>query len=807
MLGGFRISVGTRTIEEDAWHLRKAANLVKLLALAPGHLLHREQAMDALWPDLARRAASNNLRQVLHAARRVLDPVVGARYVTSENGLLILGQEGFVWVDAEAFGEAAIAARRAKVPSAYEAAIEQYAGELLPGDYNEAWTQNRREELRRMYLTLLLDLATLYEGRKEYERGIGVLRRALSEDPSREETHADLMRLYAHCGRRREAVLQYELLVEDLSREPSAETSRLYKEIRAGSFPQKSAGADERESDDAGQHNLPASSTSFVGREHEIAEVRGMLSMTRLLTLTGAGGSGKTRLAVEAARALAGVYPDGVWITELAPLSEPGLVPQAVASALGIREQPGRPLLGTIIEALQSKELLLVMDNCEHLIQASSILAEELLSSCPRPRILATSREPLGIGGEVVRQVGPLSLPETSNGRSTAESLMRCEAVRLFVERSRVMAPDFGLTEGNAGAVVRLCRRLDGIPLAIELAAARLGDVAVEQVARRLEGSLDLLQSSGRSAEPKHQTLRSTLDWSYNLLGEMERALFGRLAVFAGGWTLEAAEQVCSGRGIEHYEFLDLLVGLVDKSLVVAGATSEGAVRYRMLEPIRQYAREKLDEIGQAYEARDRHAEFFLALAEEAEPELDGPQQRLWVERLDVEHDNLGAALLRALEHGEGELALRLGAALWRFWFARGYYGEGTTWLEQGLAAGDPKASSTRVKATESLGWLTQRQGDTERAEAAYEEMLELSRKLDDEANVATALNSLGTLAVQQGDHERAAPLLEENLAVLRRLEETSQHRSKSSTCSVCKGIWHCLTVTPYGRRRCGKKA
>lgn len=667
LLGGFRISVGTRTIEEDAWHLRKAANLVKLLALAPGHLLHREQAMDALWPDLARRAASNNLRQVLHAARRVLDPVVGSRYVTSENGLLILGQEGFVWVDAEAFGEAAIAARRAKVPSAYEAAIEQYAGELLPGDYNEAWTQNRREELRRMYLTLLLDLATLYEGREEYERGIGVLRRALSEDPSREETHTDLMRLYAHCGRRREAVLQYELLVEHLSREPSAETSRLYKEIRAGSFPQKSAGADERESDDAGQHNLPASSTSFVGREHEIAEVRRMLSMTRLLTLTGAGGSGKTRVAVEAARALAGVYPDGVWITELAPLSEPGLVPQAVASALGIREQPGRPLLGTIIEALQSKELPLVMDNCEHLIQASSILAEELLSSCPRPRILATSREPLGIGGEVVRQVGPLSLPETSNGRSTAESLMRCEAVRLFVERSRVMAPDFGLTEGNAGAVVRLCRRLDGIPLAIELAAARLGDVAVEQVARRLEGSLDLLQSSGRSAEPKHQTLRSTLDWSYNLLGEMERALFGRLAVFAGGWTLEAAEQVCSGRGIEHYEFLDLLVGLVDKSLVVAGATSEGAVRYRMLEPIRQYAREKLDEIGQAYEARDRHAEFFLALAEEAEPELDGPQQRLWVERLDVEHDNLGAALLRALEHGEGELALRLGAALWRF--------------------------------------------------------------------------------------------------------------------------------------------
>jgi DNA-binding SARP family transcriptional activator len=257
LLGGFRVSVGTRTIEEDAWHLRKAANLVILLALAPGHLLHREQAMDALWPDLARRAASNNPRQVLYAARRVLDPVVGSRYLVSENGSLILGQEGLLWVDAEAFGEAAKAARRAKVPSAYEAAIEQYAGELLPKDHKEVWTQDRREELRRPYLTLLLDLASLYEGREEYERGIGVLRRALSEDPSREETHADLMRQYAHCGRRREAVLQYELLVEILTREPGAEeTRRLYERIRAGRFPRESAGADGRESDD--EHNLPA---------------------------------------------------------------------------------------------------------------------------------------------------------------------------------------------------------------------------------------------------------------------------------------------------------------------------------------------------------------------------------------------------------------------------------------------------------------------------------------------------------------------------------------------------------------------
>ena len=435
--------------------MRKAANLVKLLALAPGHLLHREQAMDALWPDLTRRAASNNLRQVLHAARRVLDPVVGSRYVTSENGSLVLGQEGLLWVNAEALGEAAIAGpSHAKVPSAYERRSSSYAGELLPKDHKEAWTQKKQRGLRRLYLTLLLDLATLYEGREEYERGIRVLQQALfrrsiqRRDARRPD--APVCPLRATPGGR-SAVRAAR--GEPLQRAQCRDRPPLRRD--KGREPSGGAGALCREgSDYAGRHNLPASSTSFVGREREIAEVRRLLSMTRLLTLTGAGGSGKTRLAVEAAGGLAGVYPDGVWMAELAPLSEPALVPQAVAHALGIREQPGRPLLGTLIEALQNKELLLVMDNCEHLIQASSSLAEALLSSCPRLRILATSREPLAIGGEAVRQVGPLSLPETWNGGSSAERLMGCEAVRLFVERARVTAPGFGLTEGNAGAVV-----------------------------------------------------------------------------------------------------------------------------------------------------------------------------------------------------------------------------------------------------------------------------------------------------------------------------------------------------------------
>jgi predicted ATPase/DNA-binding SARP family transcriptional activator/DNA-binding CsgD family transcriptional regulator len=778
LLGGFRVSVGTRTIDEDAWRLRKAAGLVKLLALAQGHRMHREQATDLLWPDLGNKAASNNLRVTLHAARRTLEAnrAADSRYLNLREEQLALCPGGRLWVDVEAFEEAAATARRAQDPAAYRAAIELYAGDLLPGDRYEGWTENRREQLRRLYLALLVEVARLYEGREEYEKGIEALRRVILEEPVREEAHAGLMRLYALSGQRRGAILQYErlrkALFQELDAEPGAESRRLYEEIRAGGFPaapSPSAGGPSEEPADSARHNLPASLTSFVGREREMPETGRLLAMTRLLTLTGAGGSGKTRLALEAARGLVGAYPDGAWLVELAPLSDPELVPQAVATTLGVREQPGSPLLDALLGALRDREMLLVLDNCEHLIDAAARLAQVLLNSCPRLRVLATSREPLGVGGEVVWRVAPLSLPATADGGSTVEGLARYEAVRLFVDRARLRLPDFELTEQNAGAAVRVCRKLDGIPLAIELACARMGALAVEQITERLEDSLGLLTAGSRTAEPRQRTLRATLDWSHNLLGEAERVLFRRLSVFAGGWTLEAAEMVCSGDGIEEDGVLDLLGGLVDKSLVVAGAITVGAVRYRMLEPTRQYAREKLEGSGEAEEVKGRHAAFFLALAEEAEPELAGPQQRLWVERLEGEHGNLREALSRILERGEAGLGLRFGAALWRFWNNGGYLSEGIRWLEQALADSDP--APARVRALEGMGWLAQFLGDSERAEATYKEMLKLSRELEDKGNIATALNSLGTLALARGDNERATSLLEENLAVLRELE------------------------------------
>jgi len=619
-----------------------------------------------------------------------------------------------------------------------------------------------------------VELASIHEERGDFRPAVEVLRRAVAEEPTHEEAHVGLMRLYTLSERRGEALSQYERLREALSvkfgAKPHAATRLLREEIATGGLPSAqppTVGPPPEEAAEAGKHNLPATRSSFVGREREMVEVRRELAMTRLLTLTGTGGCGKTRLALEVARELVGAYPDGVWLVELAPLSEGALAPQALAAALGVQEQPERSVTDTLVDFLRKKKTLLVLDNCEHLMDALARLADILLNSCPHLRVLATSRETLDVEGELNWLVPSLSVPD-SQQQPAPEELERYESVRLFVERARYRNPAFSLTSENAQAVAKICGRLDGIPLAIELAAARVG-FSVEQIATRLDDSLRLLTAGSRTASPRQRTLRGALDWSYDLLSKPERVLFGRLSVFAGGWTLEAAEAVGSGEGIEEEDVLDLVSRLVDKSLVVLGTTAHGVVRYRMLEPVRQYAQEKLEASGEAEELRRVHAQYYLQEAEAAEPELARPQQRLWVERLEEEHDNLREALSWVLERGEAELGLRFGGALWRFWNARGYLGEGRRWLEEALAGSDPALA--RVKALEGMGWLVQLQGDSERAEATYEEMLKLSRELGDKGNTATALNSLGALALARGDNERAKSLLEENMSVLRELE------------------------------------
>ncbi len=473
-----------------------------------------------------------------------------------------------------------------------------------------------------------------------------------------------------------------------------------------------------------------------------MVEVKRALAMTRLLTLTGTGGSGKTRLALEVARDLVGFYPHGVWLVELAPLNEPALIPRAVAGALGVQERPDEPLINTLVDASSGTTALLVLDNCEHLVRAVASLADALLDACPGLKILATSREPLNVAGEMNRPVSPLGVPDPQR-EPTVSLLEGAESARLFLERARHRNPSFALTPKNARAVAEVCLGLAGMPLAIELAAVRVRALSVEQISERLKDSLKLLTGGGRTATQRQQTLRGTLDWSHELLSEAERTLFGRLSVFAGGWVLEAAEEVGSRGGIEQADVLDLLSGLVDKSLVVVAAAGEGGPRYGMLEPVRQYAREKLEESGEAGEIVHRHAEFFLALAEEAEPRFRRPEEATYSRLLEAEHDNMRAALSWSLNGGDPELGLRLAAALRWFWNARGHLNEGARHLEKALGGhGGPPAA--RAGAFYGWGHILRKQSDFERAEACFQQALALYEELRDEEHIADALQPWG---------------------------------------------------------------
>jgi predicted ATPase/DNA-binding NarL/FixJ family response regulator len=503
---------------------------------------------------------------------------------------------------------------------------------------------------------------------------------------------------------------------------------------------------------------------SFVGRQREISEIKSLLDGgTRLLTLTGPGGSGKTRLASAAAFETLERFEDGVWWVELAPISDPDLVPQSVAQVLNVYERPGRPLTDVIVEDLKELDVLLVLDNCEHLVGACAELAWALLRACHRLGILATSREALGLAGERSFPVPPLSVPDPENPPEFA-SLTQYEAIRLFLERAQDVAPAFELTEQNAPVVAKVCRTLDGMPLAIELAAARVRVLSVEQISSRLEDSFSLLAGGSRTAEPRQRTLRAAIDWSYDLLPEEERVLFRRLSVFAGGFSLDAAETVCAGIGIERHEVLDLLSHLIDKSLVVV-AERDGKARYGLLQTVRRYALERLEHSGEEAELLgERHARYYLALAEEAEPELK--EQVAWLERLEREHDNFRSALSWALESQDehpgarAELGLRLAAALaqGRFWNAYGP-SEGRRWLETGLASSGTSPTPVRAKALSQAGWLAIYEGDYRRAVALLDEGMALFEEQGDKSGVAISLFHLGHMALHGGDRERAKAL------------------------------------------------
>jgi len=774
LLGGFRVRVGERAVGSGGWRLKKAASLVKILALSRDHRRHREQAMDLLWPDLDVTAATNNLRQALHVARKTLQPTGTSSYLSLRGEQVSLCPGSPLWVDAEAFKQAAATAKRTRDPAAHRAAIDLYAGDLLPEDRYEPWTQDRRARLRETYLSLLVGLAALHRERGEPEAAAEALEGAVAAEPLHEEAHAALMHLYASDGRRDLALRQYEQLAQALwhqGLEPGASVRGLHEQIKSGRLstartaPARGSRAEPAAGE--GPHNLPVPRSSFVGRERDMVEVKRALAMSCLLTLTGTGGSGKTRLALAVARDVAAAYPDGAWFVELTPLSDEQLVAQEVAGVLGVSERANRPISAALVDALRDKELLLVLDNCEHVVDATARLVEALIVACPRLSILATSREALGVAGEANWPVPPLSVPGAGSA-PTVEELAGYESARLFVERARSRSPAFELTPENAGAVADICRKLDGVPLAVELAAARVGALSAAQISIRLSNSLKLLTGGDRTAQPRQRTIRGALDWSHELLTEDEKRLFKRLSVFAGGWTLEAAEAVGEG------DALDLLTRLVDKSLVVVEVPqgTQGAPRYRLLEPVRQYAREKLEAASIPEEAdavRRRHAECYLKLAERAEPELLGARQTEWLERLEVEHDNLRAALSWFFERGEVDSNLRLAGALGEFWRVRGHLREGMWWLEAALGAGPP--TPARVNALVHVGWISWEGLDFERAAAFSEEALALSRELGDRAAAAAALYHLGMVEIYARMRAREAwRLFEESLALRREL-------------------------------------
>ena len=515
--------------------------------------------------------------------------------------------------------------------------------------------------------------------------------------------------------------------------------------------------------------NLPEQFTSFIGRERELNELQERLADNRLLTLIGTGGVGKTRLAMRLADAVLTEYGDGVCLVELAALQDPELVPQAAVIALGLKEQPGRSLNQTLTDHLQTKHLLLVLDNAEHLLAACAQLTDVVLRRCAKVKVLATSRERLGVPGELSYRVPSLSVPNLQR-EATAQSLLDYESVRLFSERAQRHLPHFSVTDQNASAVANICHRLDGIALAIELAAARVRAMSVQELSQRLDQSFAWLTGGSRTLPQRQQTLRAAIDWSYDLLDDAEKALFCATSIFAGGWTLESAEQICAGEKIAIADVLNLLTSLADKSLVVADEGS-AATRYRLLETVHQYASERLDERGEQASAYSRHLAYFLAVAQAAEPQLIGKDQQAWLDRLETEHDNVRAALAQSIAtRGDNESGLRLASVFSRFWLVRGYLAEGRGWLSRLLAATAAGDLSTRAKALNWAGVLAWKQGDYPAAHALYELCLAIRRELDDRRGIGAVLNNQGLLAYEQGDYRTARALHEQSLAIDREL-------------------------------------
>ena len=785
ILGILEVCDGGRRVEIGA---AKERALLAELVLHANQIVSRERLVEVVWGDNPPATAAATLNTYVSHLRSALEPGRAAR---TQPGLLLTRDPGYLLavdperVDALRFERLAGEGRRAltagdaaTAAATLREGLGLWRGGALADFVYEPFAQAeamRLEELRLSTLEQRID-ADLALGR--HHDLVAELRRLVDEHPLRERLWGQLMLALYRCGRQSEALRAYgelrTVLAEELGIDPSPALRRLEDDMLQQRPDLEGPAAPAHLADAQSvptrpvrpPTNLPTRLTSFVGREDDIAEIERLCAGARLVTLVGAGGVGKTRLAVEVASRVLDEHPDGVFLVEVAPLSDAGGLYQQVLTALGVGEDDRRSPPETLAAHVADRRMFLVFDNCEHLVDACAALMEDLLSTGPGVRILATSRELLRVSVETAWRVPSMSTPPADTG---LEDLAGFEAARLFLERARLMSPGLELPAADAGHVARICARLEGIPLAIELAAARTRLLSVGEIAERLDDRFALLSTGARTAPGRHQTLRAAVDWSYDSLSSSERRLFERLSVFSGGFTLQAAEAVCDTGELAPASVLETLGALVDKSMVlsdVGGAAS----RFRMLETLRQYGAERLAEAGQTETARRRHLAWAVALAAEAEPHLEGTGQAEWLQRLAVEHDNIRSALAWATSSCDGAALLSLATALGRFWEVRGHLSEGRRWLEAALEAWSAESAALRARAHRWAGVLAQRQGDHPAARRHHEAGLALSRDAGDRRGTASALHSLGNLEGLQGRLDAANALYQESLAIGRDL-------------------------------------